>query len=181
MDVDEKNTSLGEIAARHGVSEAVANLLLDALRRTGGRQAQFNHPELGGMGQWMPGMTMVGRMGDTALKAKVDALCAELAAIAVANPAAAPLPAFSAPERWWPESLGVPSSVGGQNDLAYALFSGSRRVAVRRAGAVTLYDTTGYSVHGVSAQQQSGGTATLTLSTDRGSVPLDHFPVVGPS
>jgi hypothetical protein len=181
MNVDMKPTSLAEIAARHGVSEAVANLLLDALRRTGGRQAQFDHPELGGMGQWMPGMTMVGRMGDTALKAKVDALCAELAALAVANPADAPLPTFSAPERWWPEALGIPSSVGGQNDLAYAHFAGSRRVAVRRAGTVTLYDTTGYAVHGISAQQQSGGGGTLTLSTDCGPVPLEHLPVVGPS
>jgi hypothetical protein len=120
---------------------------------------------------------MIGRMGDSALKARVDALCAELAALAVADPAA-PSPGIATPERWWPESLGVPSSVGGQNELAYAYFAGKNRFAVRRAGIVTLYDTSGYAIHGVSAQQQSGLPGTLTFATDRGPVSLEQFPTV---
>jgi len=51
----------------------------DALARGNGSMAQFNHPELGGNGQWMPGMIMIGEMFNHALKAKVNALCTELA------------------------------------------------------------------------------------------------------
>ena len=40
------------------------------------------HPDLGGMGQWSQGgMVMVGDMFNNALKARVDALCAELAGL----------------------------------------------------------------------------------------------------
>jgi hypothetical protein len=42
--------STGEIAQRHGFSADAARAVADALRHGGGRMAQFNHPELGGMG-----------------------------------------------------------------------------------------------------------------------------------
>ena len=68
------------IARRREVpTEAVATLLA-ALRRGGGRQAQFSHPALGGMGQWSRGGgTMIGDMFNHSLKAKVEQLCNELA------------------------------------------------------------------------------------------------------
>ena len=73
---------LEEVAARHGVSPAAAETLLVALVAGGGTQAQFNVPELGGMGQWSRGgMVMVGDMFNNALKARVDALCSELAGL----------------------------------------------------------------------------------------------------
>ena len=73
---------VAEIADRHGVSADAARTLLTALVAGGGSQAQFTHPELGGMGQWSQGgMIMVGDMFDNALKARVDALCTELAAL----------------------------------------------------------------------------------------------------
>ena len=54
--------------------------MLLAVHAGGGTMAQFSIPELGGSGQWMRGgMTMVGNMFDNALKARVDALCSELA------------------------------------------------------------------------------------------------------
>ena len=50
--------------------------LLQALLNSKGTMAQFDHRELGGAGQWMPGgMTMVGDMFNHGLKAKVDGLC----------------------------------------------------------------------------------------------------------
>src|ERR1700691_2645343 len=53
--------------------------LLGALAQGNGRQAQFNHPELGGMGQWSQGgMIMIGDMFNQGLKHRVDALCNEL-------------------------------------------------------------------------------------------------------
>ena len=76
-----EETPLSDIARRHGVSVEAAREVLRALQSGGGRLAQFNHPDLGGYGQWMPGMVMIGRMGDDALKARVAALCTELAAL----------------------------------------------------------------------------------------------------
>ena len=44
--------------------------------------AQFNHPELGGMGQWLrTGMVMIGDMFDTSLKRCVSDLSTELATL----------------------------------------------------------------------------------------------------
>lgn len=64
-----------ELAAKYGVSVEAIEALRDALRCGGGRQAQFSHPDLGGMGQWSAGgMTQVGDMFNTALKDKVNAL-----------------------------------------------------------------------------------------------------------
>ena len=52
-----------EIAARHGVSADAVLTLLNAVAAGNGTQAQFNHPDLGGMGQWSQGgMIMVGDM-----------------------------------------------------------------------------------------------------------------------
>ena len=42
--------------------------------------AQFSHADFGGMSQWSPGMSMVGEMFNTQLKAKLDALCSDIAA-----------------------------------------------------------------------------------------------------
>lgn len=48
--------------------------------------AQFDHPELGGKGQWMQGgMVMVGDMFNHALKAKVTELCTALALLLPAD------------------------------------------------------------------------------------------------
>ena len=73
---------VAEIAGRYGVGVDAALTLISALQQSGGRMAQFSHPELGGGGQWMQGgMTMVGDMFNHGLKAKVDGLCNELAAL----------------------------------------------------------------------------------------------------
>ena len=71
-----------DAAQRHRVSVDAVLTLLRALVVGHGTMAQFNHPELGGMGQWTQGgMTMVGSLFDHGLKARVDALCTELAAL----------------------------------------------------------------------------------------------------
>src|SRR5262249_14348156 len=76
-----KDEWLSELAARHGMSRGAVETVLNALIATGGRSAQFNHPELGGFGQWMgSGMVMIGDMNNHALKARVDALCTEISA-----------------------------------------------------------------------------------------------------
>ena len=69
-----------DIARRHGFSAEATAGLLGALAAGNGTQAQFNHPEFGGMGQWSQGgMIMIGDMFNNGLKARVDALCRDLA------------------------------------------------------------------------------------------------------
>jgi len=68
-----------ELAQRYGVSIDAVMTLLRALVHGQGTMAQFEHRELGGRGQWMPGgMVMVGDMFNHALKTTVDGLCTEL-------------------------------------------------------------------------------------------------------
>jgi hypothetical protein len=74
------NETMQELAARHGMSEGAVQAARDALERGGGRLAQFSHPELGGYGQWMPGMTQIGDMFNHALRGRVEQLCQELSA-----------------------------------------------------------------------------------------------------
>jgi hypothetical protein len=78
---------LEDIAKRHGVSLEAAAALLGALAQSNGSQVQFNHPDLGGMGQWSPGgMIMVGDMFNQGLKHRVDTLCNELAGLLRSQP-----------------------------------------------------------------------------------------------
>ena len=90
------------------------------------------------MGQWSRGgMVMVGDMFNNALKARVDALCGELAGLVGRRHlrgGAAPAPSRGG--GWWPAELGTPASVGAQNDMRYAFFpaepaAGDRRRAAR--------------------------------------------------
>ena len=67
------------LAIRHSVSADAVRIVLGALRSGNGRMAQFSHADFGGMSQWSPGMTMVGDMFNNELKAKLDAICTELA------------------------------------------------------------------------------------------------------
>src|SRR5258708_23740162 len=81
---------LAEVAKRHGVRLEAARALLGALVEGHGRQAQFNHAELGGMGQWSHGgMIMIGDMFNQGLKFRVDALCNDLSGLLDREPSRA--------------------------------------------------------------------------------------------
>jgi hypothetical protein len=165
-------SGLRSVAERHGVSLDAVRHLVQALERGHGTMAQFDHPDLGGMGQWFAGgMVMVGRMFDDALKARVGALCAELAG---ALPAGGFSEAAPAARRgggeWWPADLGAPASTGSQNGMRYAYFPEHRRLAVESASGVALYDTGEHRITGVS---QSNGS--LGFSGPAGAVALDRL------
>jgi hypothetical protein len=175
---------LTEIARRHGVSTAAAHAVFASIQASGGRAAQFDHPDLGGHGQWMPGMTQVGDMFDTALRARVEGLCTELAALAQSGTAPASGPSAGSPAagvarepQWWPDYLPWPDVTGGQNDVRYAWFAAARRLVVERDGRVTLYDTGDHRISGVS-QSQHASHRGLTFSTPRGTLDVDSLPVV---
>ncbi len=168
--------SAEELARKHGVSVAAIEALRDALHRGGGRQAQFSHADLGGMGQWsMGGMTQVGDMFNTALKDKVNALCAELAQGSADAPAPAHDRASARPGDWWPQGLGRPSATGSQDGMRYACFPDTRRVAVEQAGDVTVYDSGDHRISGVS--QSQGGSQELSFSSQKGTVRASDLPV----
>ena len=169
-----------EVAARHGVSADAASALLQAIIAGKGRQAQFSHPELGGMGQWSSGgMLMIGDMFNNGLKAKVSALADDLARAAMQEQAlvepvrpSSYSVIVSAPSRW-PEDLGIPSSTGSQNDLHYAVFPASRRLAIITVGDMTIYDTEDHEISGLA--QQQGSDQSLTLTSQHGPVPLSSL------
>jgi len=184
---------VAEIAQRHGVSTGAVESLLVALANGHGTQAQFDHPDLGGMGQWSRGgMTMVGDMFNNALKAKVDALCSELSQVLAASEVFAPAvrPASSQSQyqgdgtslfvagsgfggNWWPAGLGMPSSTGAQNNMRYAVFPETRRLAIEIAGHVEIFDTADHRIGGVS--QQQSGDQSLTFVGQHGLVKVSDL------
>jgi hypothetical protein len=74
---------------------------------------------------------------------------------------------------WWPAELGSPSSSGAQNDVRYAHFADSGRLAVEVNGQLAMYDTRDQAITGL-AQQDSGGA--LMFSTPGGTVSLASLP-----
>ena len=84
---EQGSQKINDLARRYGVIVDAVMTLLQALLNSNGEMAQFDHRELGGAGQWMPGgMTMVGDMFNQGLKAKVDGLCSELSQILAMHP-----------------------------------------------------------------------------------------------
>ena len=75
-----KQSKVDQLASKHGVSTAAVTELAEAIARGRGSLAQFSHPDLGGSGQWMrSGMLMIGDMFNDRLKARVAALCIDVA------------------------------------------------------------------------------------------------------
>lgn len=78
---------VSDAAQRHGFSEDAVLTMLRALSAGYGTQAQFNHYEFGGMGQWSAGgMLMIGDMFNNQLKGRVASLAQELAGIVQSQP-----------------------------------------------------------------------------------------------
>ena len=133
--------------------------------------AQFSLADFGGKSQWSPGMSMVGDMFNTQLKAKLDALCSDIAAHLDASETAdgarserdeVSYRSWTRSEDWWPAGLGRPAAVGAQNDMRYAVFPESRRLVLDDHGAITIYDTGSHRIFGVAQAQSSDKTPSFT-------------------
>jgi hypothetical protein len=184
---DSGQQAVQALAQRYGVSMDAALALLYAVSAGGGTMAQFFHPELGGGGQWMQGgMTMVGDMFNGRLQYTVSGLCSELSTLLRSQQVFVPPPVESSrfgslqsSNAWWPAELGQPSSSGGQNDTRYAYFPGPRRLAVQRAGQVTVYDTLNHDIGGVQ-QQQGGPYGSQSFTSQFGTFTVESLPMVNP-
>ncbi|QDU28673.1 hypothetical protein ETAA8_37760 [Anatilimnocola aggregata] len=195
---------INELSQRYGVSTDAVMSMLQSVVNGGGTMAQFYIQELGGGGQWMQGgMTMVGDMFNYGLKSKVDNLCTELSQLLAQQPFV-PTPPVSNQSQWqgggqqqsgsgsgfslfvpgqggysgnwWPAELGSPNGSGGQNNVRYAYFSNSRRLAVDINGQVTVYDTLDNNIGGVSQQQSGDGS--LTFTSQYGTINVSSLPVI---
>lgn len=198
---DDGQRIVADMSARYGVSQDAVLTLLGAVNAGGLTQAQFSHPELGGMGQWSQGgMIMIGDMFNNGLKMTVDQMCTECAnhlrGVQVYAPPPPPPPGswqgqsqgggsslfVSGGQQqggfnsWWPQGLGQPSSTGSQNDMSYAVFPQARRLAIRLGGQVTVYDLGDHEVWGFS--QQQGYDQSLTFSSQFGVVRVADLPMV---
>jgi hypothetical protein len=180
---DNDESVITRLAIRHSVSPDAVRTILRALR-SGGGMAQFSHPDFGGMSQWSSGMTMVGDMFNSELKSKLDAICTELAAY-LAKSAGRPDKDGSDAgvsyrsthtSEWWPDSLGIPGSVGAQNDLRYAVFPVARRLAIKDGRHIDIYDTGDHQIFGVAQSQSTDQTLTFTSQT--GLVRIADLPKV---
>ena len=199
---DEGQSVVVDLANRHGFSVDAVTAMLHAVSAGYGTQAQFSHPEFGGMGQWSAGgMIMIGDMFNNALAGRVSALCQEISAVLRERRLFAP-PAQSQSQSqggqgqgqgqgmgglasslfvpgggtWWPAELGAAGSTGAQNDLLYAYFPDSCRLAIRLGGVTTVYDTGAHRIGGFS--QQQGGDQSLTFTSQLGMVRVADLPVV---
>lgn len=178
-------STINAMATRYGLSQDAVECMARAVANGGGTMAQFNVPELGGSGQWMMGgMTMVGDMFNTGLQAMVSNLCGELSN-AQASGDFFLRPQTIAGSSWWPEDLGSPSSVGGQNSTRYAYFPNANRIAFDpgNGAPVILLDTLNNTIGGFSQQQSGLGDPFMgiTFSSQFGQFPLSTLPRVGDS
>ncbi|OBG72386.1 MULTISPECIES: SHOCT domain-containing protein [unclassified Mycobacterium] len=183
----EAANAIADIASRHGLSREAVLAMLFALQTGGGTMAQFSIPELGGSGQWMRGgMTMVGDMFDNALKARVDALCNDLVQLlatttvfpAQAQAGAAQAQGGFAQAGWWPADLGVPSASGAQNNVRYAFFPATRRLALQIDGVTRVFDTGEHHIGGVQ-QQQGGGYGSVSFTSQLGTFGVSDLRELG--
>ena len=88
------------------------------------------------------------------------------------------VPGAGNPGSWWPPELGVPSSTGAQNNIRYACFPATRRLAIQLDGReVAVYDTLDHQISGFS--QQQSGDASLTFTSQHGVVRVADLPRVG--
>ena len=187
--MSENDELIATIARKHGVSGDAVTTALSALKRGNGTMAQFSHPDFGGMAQWSKGgMSMVGDMFNSGMKARLDGVMSDLVAALqdgkveqtpgdtrVSGDDSSPKPRQGGHD--WPEEFGSPSSSGSQNDMRYAFFPQKQRLIIEDGGKRTVYDTGTHRISGVSQQQSSG--RDLSFTSQHGLVRLADLETVG--
>lgn len=154
--MSKKQEMIRQLSDQFGFSPAAVAHLWEMMSAGRGTMAQFNHPELGGMGQWQGGgMLMIGEMFNHGLKAKVAELCRVLQPLVGEDMAneVDEREIFNT-HRWWPREYGQPDASSAQNGRRYAYFAEAQRLVVETEGVRQIYDTGNHRITGFS--QQSG-------------------------
>ena len=118
------------------------------------------------------GMLMIGDMFNDRLKARVAALCIDVAE-AVGKMPPQEATARSSGSDWWPAEFGIPSTVGSQNAMRYAFFPASRRLVIDDNGQISTFDTAEHVIVGVSQQQSQA--QSLAFATIKGRLDLESL------
>jgi hypothetical protein len=143
--------------------------------------AQFSHSDFGGMSQWSAGMAMVGDMFNNSLK--IETRCRLLGIGRLyrrqtdrgrREDGEVSYQSSRQRSNWWPDKLKTPSAVGAQNDIQYAVFPDTRRLAIKDGGHVEIYDTGNHGIFSV-AQAQSAD-HTLIFTSQDGLVRVKDLP-----
>jgi hypothetical protein len=79
---------------------------------------------------------------------------------------------FSNAPRWWPEDLGQPNATGGQDQVQYAYPKDVHRLLLREEGRISIYDTGGYQIQGIS---QASDIAHARVLTDGGPIEISQL------
>jgi hypothetical protein len=107
---------ISDIAQRHGFSVDATLSMLDSVINGNGSQAQFNHPEFSGSGQWMRGgMIMLSDMFNNYLKGRVDGLCNDLSNLVASQPDLLRSGSFQSQSQGGYNSGQAQTSFGGYN------------------------------------------------------------------
>lgn len=159
---------VAELAQRHGFGTDAVSTMIYAVLQGNGAIARLSHPEFRGAGQWTPG----DRINDV-LDGRVDTLCKEIASILAQDPG---LLTPDPPTHWWPEELGIPSATGTRNNVRYAYFADTQRLAVETGDEVWVYDTQDHQISGLAPQQ--AGDRSILFTSQFGTLNLAALPVI---
>lgn len=150
------------LVATHGFPREAVTCAIDAARQGNFSQAQFNHPALGGMGQWMPGMVMIGDIFNGLLQSRVSSLFADIArrrdSLAAAQQSSLPL------------AYGSPSQTSRQNNFVVAYFPNVQRLVAGYEPTLRAYALGGRIVTGIQVQNDH-----VVVNTSQGSFDLSSF------
>lgn len=122
---------------------------------------------------------------NTQLKAKLDALCSDIAAHLDTSHAATERSSandkvsyrsMAGSADWWPPGLGKPGAVGAQNDLRYAVFPDTRRLVIDDHGTISVHDTGSHRIFVIAQAQNSE--QTLSFTSQDGLVRVTDLPKV---
>lgn len=168
------NVNYADIAARHNLSPAAVEALAQALSRGGGMEAQFNHPDLGGKGHWIPGDIAIEDANNRVLKNRISRVCEELAA----RYRTVSVPAVTTRQsRWWDAAYGRADLSGEIAGVRYAFFRATRRLLVQREDTIQIYDTGDHTLIAL-LTDSSEAAESLVFETEGGSVQVrDLSPV----
>jgi hypothetical protein len=76
-------------------------------------------------------------------------------------------------ERWWPQGLGEPATVGSQDGTRYAFFPDKRLLLIEEEGKVRTFDAGHHRIGGVS--QINSNPRSLAFTSEHGPVRLEDL------